>query len=126
MLSILFATVGDDDVDTYTTCTNTSAATTTTSMNDTTSTTSNSPNTSTSNKHSTSASSNANSTKDTSHSSTSNSVTSAVGGWSIFITGHSLGGALATLMAFELGRINAGLCVCVYVIMDVLYCWNRV
>lgn len=28
--------------------------------------------------------------------------------WSIFITGHSLGGALATLLSFELGRMAAG------------------
>jgi predicted lipase len=29
--------------------------------------------------------------------------------WTIFITGHSLGGALATVCAFDLGRIRAGM-----------------
>ena len=29
-------------------------------------------------------------------------------GWSIYVTGHSLGGALATLMSFELARLQAG------------------
>ena len=29
--------------------------------------------------------------------------------WHIYITGHSLGGTLATLCAFEIGRIRAGL-----------------
>ena len=28
--------------------------------------------------------------------------------WQIFVTGHSLGGALASLCAFEIGRIRAG------------------
>lgn len=29
--------------------------------------------------------------------------------WNIFVTGHSLGGALATLLSFELGRIREGI-----------------
>jgi alpha-beta hydrolase superfamily lysophospholipase len=28
--------------------------------------------------------------------------------WQIYVTGHSLGGALASLCAFEIGRIKAG------------------
>ena len=29
--------------------------------------------------------------------------------WHIYVTGHSLGGSLATLCAFEIGRIRAGI-----------------
>ena len=30
--------------------------------------------------------------------------------WNIYITGHSLGGGLATVCAFELGRMREGGC----------------
>lgn len=36
------------------------------------------------------------------------STGSSSGRWEIFITGHSLGGALATLLAYDLGRIREG------------------
>ena len=35
-------------------------------------------------------------------------VSKVVDHWHIYVTGHSLGGALATLFSFELGRIRAG------------------
>ena len=48
--------------------------------------------------------------------------------WHIYVTGHSLGGALATLFSFELGRMRAGtsiICVllfsCVLLYYTILY-----
>ena len=42
--------------------------------------------------------------------------------WHIYVTGHSLGGALATLFSFELGRIRAGTSIiCVLLFSCVLY-----
>ena len=42
--------------------------------------------------------------------------------WHIYVTGHSLGGALATLFSFELGRMRAGTSIiCVLLFCCVLY-----
>ena len=42
--------------------------------------------------------------------------------WHIYVTGHSLGGALATLFSFELGRMRAGTSIiCVLLFSCVLY-----
>ena len=42
--------------------------------------------------------------------------------WHIYVTGHSLGGALATLFTFELGRIRAGNAVQYVFYRTSLYC----
>ena len=110
LLSILFETSGDDDVGTNTaSAPNTATSSTTTS----TATTSTSATVNDTSAYSNTDSAKGSRSSSSSSSSSSNSVAAAEGAWSIFVTGHSLGGALATLMAFELGRINAGSYVCV-------------